>query len=52
VSPSELEAIVAELAERVDNLEALLATVEEDERPTLAEARAALLARTKERRTR
>jgi archaellum component FlaC len=52
VSPSELEAIVAELAERVDNLEALLATVEEDERPTLAKARATLLARTKERRTR
>jgi hypothetical protein len=52
VTPAELERIVAELAERVDNIEALLSPAEEDERPSLAEARASLIARTKERRTR
>jgi hypothetical protein len=52
VTPAELGRIVAELAERVGNLEALLSPVEEDEPPSLAEARAALIARTKERRTR
>lgn len=49
---AELEALVIELGQRVDALEELV-LVDEPERPaTLGDARAALLARAKERRTR